>query len=60
MTLAAERHDGRLWLVAYEAPGAATCILLAEFQSEDAMETWKAVHARQMCVAREVGRRGLG
>jgi hypothetical protein len=58
-TLAIERHDGRLMLVAYDAPGSSTCTLIAEFQSAACADTYKAIVRTTMLMAREVGRAGL-
>ena len=60
MTLSIERHDGKLWLCAYETPAAASCMLIAQFRSDESAELYKAAIARTMLFARETGRSGLG
>ena len=58
--LAVERHNDKLWLVLYKTPSTPDCILLAEFTSDEAGALWTQEHNRSMCMAREIGRAGIG
>ena len=58
--LVVERHDGKLWLVHYKTPSSSEFTLVAQFVSDEAVAIFHAMHNRAMCVAREVGRAGIG
>lgn len=60
MTLAIERHDNALWLVAYARPDSLTPMRIARFESEEAAAIYTQAATFHSAFCREVGRSGLG